>query len=109
MLGVGLGMNTVVMVRLTRYVMVGVVYCKWFGLVQTQVVHGWDGPQFMVHHGPHGTGLGGPNLKKLNSSHRWPPGVGPHGTGQAQSCLQILFFYKPQKKLIYHNVFNNNF
>jgi hypothetical protein len=40
MLGVGLGMNTVVMVRLTRYVMVGVVYCKWFGLVQTQVVHG---------------------------------------------------------------------
>jgi hypothetical protein len=65
------------------------VFCKRSGLVQTWAVHG-SGV-----HGLHGMVLGGPNSKKLNPSHRWPPGAEPLQFGTVRSGP--FFFLQIQK------------
>jgi hypothetical protein len=46
---------------------------------------------FMILHGPYGSVLGGPNLKKSNPFHRWPPRTGPP-RDDPQSCPVRIFF-----------------
>jgi hypothetical protein len=57
--------------------------------------------RFTVPHGSYELVLGGPNSKKLNSSHRWPPKAGPPRDDPRSG--PVLFFNELKKIIIYHN------
>jgi hypothetical protein len=49
-----------------------------------------SGPNSNGPHGPHGPVLGGPNSKKPNLSHRWPPGAGPPRDGPSRDGTETV-------------------
>jgi hypothetical protein len=51
----------------------------------------------MVHYGLYGTDLYGSNSEKSNSSHRWSPGAGPHGSAWSVPVHVFLQIQKIMK------------